>query len=110
MVTRLDTTDRRAAAGFQLMADGGSWARVQMKDGQKFFGIPSRTRPNLLHFADMQSCSCEDHRNRGVDCAHVWAVRFYVLKRKGEKIQQPRRFAPGVLEGGIRSKTNPKYA
>ncbi len=78
MVVTIDSTNPRSVAALGLMVRARGWAKVRLADGQKFYGIPSRSRPNLLHLADTQVCTCEDHKSRGVDCAHILAVRLHV--------------------------------
>jgi hypothetical protein len=67
----------RTIAALGLMVRASGWAEVRLADGQKFYGFPSRSRPHLLHLADTQSCTCENHKRRDIDCAHILAVRLH---------------------------------
>ncbi len=78
MTVVIDSRNPRSVAALHLMLGAKGWAKVRLLDGQKFYGVPSRSRPNLLHLADTQVCTCEDHKSRGVDCAHILAVRLHV--------------------------------
>ena len=44
-----------------------------------------------LHLADTQACTCEDHKNRGADCAHILAVRLHVAQVKAKASLRARR-------------------
>jgi hypothetical protein len=94
MTVTIDSTNPRTVAALGLMVRAGGWARVRLADGQKFYGIPSRSRPNLLHLADTQSCTCEDHRRRDIDCAHILAVRLHCAQVKARAALKARRSAP----------------
>ena len=84
MTVTIDSTNPRSVAALGLMIRAKGWARVRTLDGQKFYGVPSRSRPDLLHLADTQTCTCEDHMNRGADCAHILAVRLHVAQVKAK--------------------------
>ena len=62
MVVEIDSTNPRGVAAIGLMVRAKGWAAVRTRDGQRFYGIPSRTRPGLIHLADVSTCTCEDHR------------------------------------------------
>ena len=91
MVVTIDSTDPRSVAALGLMLRAGSWAKVRLADGQKFYGIPSRSRADLVHLADCQSCTCEDHKKRDVECAHILAVRLHVAQVKAKAQLRARR-------------------
>lgn len=80
MTVTIDSRNPRSVAALGLAVRAGGWAKVRTLDGQKFYGIPSRSRPGLVHLADCHSCTCEDHKNRGVECAHILAVRLHVAQ------------------------------
>jgi hypothetical protein len=80
MTVVIDSRNPRSVAAIALAVRAGAWAKARTLDGQKFYGVPSRTRPGLIHLADTQSCTCEDHAKRDVDCAHILAVRLHVAQ------------------------------
>jgi hypothetical protein len=84
MVVTIDSADPRSIAALSLMLGANGWAKVRLLDGQKFYGIPSRSRPHLFHLTDTQVCTCEDHQGRGVECAHILAVRLHLSQLKGQ--------------------------
>ncbi len=105
MVVTIDSTNPRSVAALGLMVRARGWALVRTLDGQKFYGIPSRSRPNLLHLADTQSCTCEDHTRRDVDCAHILAVRLHVAQVRAKaalRTRQPRHTPAQVAAGSAR--------
>jgi hypothetical protein len=91
MTVTIDSTNPRSVAALGLMVRAKGWAKVRVADGQKFYGVPSRSRPDLLHLTDTQTCMCEDHRNRGADCAHILAVRLHVAQVKAKASLRARR-------------------
>src|SRR5215207_1957883 len=94
MTVLIDSRNPRTIAALGLMVRANGWPRCQLKDGQKFYAVPSRSRPGLYHLADMQACSCEDHQRRGVECAHILAVRLHVAQVKAKAALRARRSAP----------------
>jgi len=82
MTVTIDSRNPRSVAALGLVLRAGSWPRCHLRDGQKFYAVPSRSRPGRYHVADCQSCTCEDHQRRNVDCAHVLAVRLHVAQVK----------------------------
>ena len=96
MTVTIDSTSPCSVAALGLMVRAKGWARVRTLDGQKFYGVPSRSRPGLLHLADCQTCTCEDHKHRGVECSHILAVRLHVAQVKAKatlRARQPRQQA-----------------
>ena len=77
MVVTTDSRNPRSVAAIGLMVWAKGWAAVRTRDGQRFYGIPSRTRPGLIHLADAHGCTCEDHRFRGTECSHILAARLH---------------------------------
>ena len=77
MVVEIDSTNPRSVAAIGLMIRARGWAAVRTRDGQSYYGIPSRTRPGLIHLADVHTCTCEDHKYRGASCSHILAARFH---------------------------------
>ncbi len=80
MTVTIDSRNPRSVAALGLMLRAGSWPRCHLKDGQKYYAVPSRSRPGLYHLADTQACTCEDHKNRNTECAHILAVRLHVAR------------------------------
>lgn len=85
MVVTIDSTNPRSVAALGLAVRSKGWAKVRTLDGQKFYGVPSRTRPGLYHLVDVHSCICEDHKHRGVECSHILAVRLHVAQVKARQ-------------------------
>ena len=77
MVVEIDSTNPRSVAAIGLMVRAKGWAAVRTRDGQRYYGIPSRTRPGLIHLADAHGCTCEDHKYRGTECSHILAARLH---------------------------------
>ena len=102
MVVTIDSMNPRSVAALGLMLQAGQWGKAHLRDGQKFYAVPSRSRPGRYHLTDTQSCSCEDHKNRGADCAHILAVRLHVAPVR------PRQPAPKLTERQAAAAT--KYA
>jgi hypothetical protein len=93
MTVTIDSTNPRSVAALGLVVRAGAWPRCRLKDGQKYYAVPSRSRPGLFHLADTQACTCEDHRHRGAECAHILAVRLHVAQVKakaGLRCRRPR--------------------
>ena len=83
MVVTVDSTNPRSVAALGLMLKADKWQRGHRKaDGRKFYAIPSRSRPDLYHMTDCRECTCEDFTKRGVECAHILAVRLHVDRVK----------------------------
>jgi hypothetical protein len=102
MTVTIDSTNPRSVAALGLMVRAKGWARVRTLDGQKFYGVPSRSRPGLLHLADTQTCTCEDHKHRGAECSHILAVRLHVAQVKAKaslRARRPRRSREEVAAG-----------
>ena len=77
MVVTIDSTNPRSVAAIGLMVRAKGWATVRTRDGQGYYGIPSRSRPGLIHLADVHTCTCEDHKYRGATCSHLLAARLH---------------------------------
>jgi hypothetical protein len=97
MTITIDSTNPRSVAALGLMLEAGQWAKTHLKDGQKFYGVPSRSRPGLIHLTDTQTCTCEDHTARGVECAHILAVRLHVARVQARRPVR-RRHAPAAVK------------
>ena len=85
----METTsiDRRDEARF-LLASAGQWLKVRAKDGRPLaYGIPSATRPGLVHLANSTRCTCEDSQ-WGNRCYHSRAVALHVARVRAEHAQR----------------------
>jgi hypothetical protein len=91
MTVTIDSRNPRSVAALGLVVRAGQWPRCRLKDGQKYYAVPSRSRPGLYHLADTQTCTCEDHKNRGADCAHILAVRLHVAQVRAKASLRARR-------------------
>lgn len=82
MTTKLSTTDKRDLDALVYLRNADQWQkRVTLKDGRRVYGLPSRSRPGLLHMTDGSSCSCEDHIRNGGRCAHMAAAILYRMEQ-----------------------------
>lgn len=85
MVTTVSTTDRRDRAALVYLRHSADWQhRIVLRDGRRVYGIPSRTRPGLLHLTDGTACSCEDATRNGARCAHQIAATLYRMTQAAE--------------------------
>jgi hypothetical protein len=91
MTVTIDSTNPRSVAALGLMVRASAWPRCRLKDGQKYYAVPSRSRPGRYHLADTQTCTCEDHKNRGAECAHILAVRLHVAQVRAKANLRARR-------------------
>jgi hypothetical protein len=103
MVVTIDTTNPRSVAALGLMAGAGQWGKAHLRDGQRYYAVPSRSRPGRYHLADCQSCTCEDHKNRGAECAHILAVRLHVARVKAQTSRRRERHTPEQVAAGSRT-------
>src|SRR5438132_1295807 len=68
------TLDRRDDKARFLLASAGQWLKVRTKDGRPLaYGIPSASRPGVVHLANATRCTCEDSQ-WGHHCYHSRAV------------------------------------
>ena len=103
MTVTIDSRNPRSVAALGLMLGARQWPRCHLRDGQKFYAVPSRSRPGLFHLADCQSCTCEDYKNRGVECSHILAVRLHVAQVKAKatlRTRRPRLASPDQVAAG----------
>ena len=91
MTITIDSQDLRSVAALELMTQAGQWGKAHLRDGQKFYAVPSRTEPNVRYLTDRHTCTCPDHKFRGVDCAHILAVRLHVARVTGGQRSCPAR-------------------
>ena len=104
MTVTIDSRNPRSVAALGLVLRAGSWPRCHLRDGQKFYAVPSRSRPGRYHLADCQSCTCEDHKNRGVECSHILAIRLHVaqVKTRANLRRRRQQHTPAEIAEGSR--------
>jgi hypothetical protein len=103
MTIEISSTNPRSIAALALTVRAGGWARCRLRDGSKFYGVPSRTRPGLVHLTDTASCSCPDFKYRGQACAHILAVRLHCEQVKAKAALEAKR------RGGRTPEPGPRY-
>ena len=103
MVVTIDTTNPRAVAALGLMLNAGQWGKAHLRDGQRFYAIPSRTQPNVRYLTDLHSCTCPDHKYRGVECSHILAVRLHVARVRAQASRRRERHTPEQVAAGSRT-------
>ena len=87
-MTTTTTTDRRDDKARFVLASAGQWLKVRTKDGRPLaYGIPSATRPGLVHLANSTRCTCEDSQ-WGRHCYHSRAVALHVARVRAEHAQR----------------------
>jgi hypothetical protein len=91
MTIEISSTNPRSIAALGLAVQARGWAKARTLDGQKFYGVPSRTQPGLIHLADTQACTCPDHKYRGQACAHILAVRLHCEQVKARAALEAKR-------------------
>ena len=82
MTVATQDTPRAVSARFTkaqaLLAGAHAWLKIRYKDGRKYYGIPSGSRPGHYWQVNTQTCDCPDHTRRELDCKHILAVRLHV--------------------------------
>src|SRR4051812_44268026 len=84
MTVQVDTTDEGALTGFILSLDGRNWIRFRSTDGHCFFAVPTDSSNSGYQAASTLDCTCDEHQLLDTWCAHIWAVRFHILREQGE--------------------------
>jgi len=82
MTITIDSTDKRSVRALAVLSTSDRWHRGHTKSGRSFWAVPSSTDPNHFYMVDVRACTCRDHTTRGVDCAHMLAVRLKVAQIK----------------------------
>lgn len=82
MTISINTADKRDVSAMAMLKGARQWLKcsVLLPDGRRVraYGIPSRSEPNVMRFANRKQCSCEDFLYRQPTlCAHIRAVRLY---------------------------------
>ena len=71
-----------------VLASAGQWLKVRTKAGRPLaYGIPSASRPGLVHLANSTLCTCEDSQ-RGHHCYHSRAVALHVARIRAEQARE----------------------
>jgi hypothetical protein len=104
MTIQITTTSSRDRDALLYLLTVDQWQRrVTLKDGRRCYGIPSRTRPGLLHLTDGSACSCEDWTTRQPEggCAHMRATVLHRMQKAAEqaKAAKPAKRAYAALFG-----------
>ncbi len=90
MIVRVDTTDPHARAGCALALEGVQWLRLGTGDDGQYFAVVSAPSGQDFHVASSGSCTCDEHQLGGARCAHIWAVRYHLLRERGDDLVIPR--------------------
>jgi uncharacterized Zn finger protein len=86
MASTIDS--RRDDKARVFLGSAGQWLKVRTKDGRPLaYGIPSASRPGLVHLANSSRCTCEDSQ-RGHHCYHSRAVALHVARIRAEQIRE----------------------
>src|SRR5215210_9527638 len=85
MTIEISTTDPRSVRALAVLATADRWHRGHRKeDGRSFYVVPS-SNGSTVYMVDTHACTCPDHVNCGVDCAHILAVRLRVAQLQAER-------------------------
>ena len=84
MAVHVDTTDEIAMTGFVLSLGARAWVRFLSADGHCFFAVPTGSSACEYRAASAVNCTCDEHQLIAARCAHIWAVRFHLLREQGE--------------------------
>src|ERR671936_2490849 len=80
--------DRRDDKVRFVLASAGQWLKVRTKDGRPLaYGVPSASRPGLVHLATPTRCACEDSQ-WGHRCYHSRAVALHVARVRAEQARE----------------------
>ncbi len=81
MTIQISTTDPRSVRALAVLSTADRWVRGHRKqDGRSFYAIPSASDASRVYMVDTRECTCPDFLHRGVDCAHILAVRLKVAQ------------------------------
>ncbi len=91
MTITIDSTDKRSVRALAVLSTADRWVRGHRKaDNRSFYAVPSASDTGRVYMVDTRECTCPDFLHRGVDCAHILAVRLKVAQLTA---QQPKRRA-----------------
>ena len=83
MTITIDSTDKRSVRALAVLSTADRWVRGHRKqDGRSFYAVPSASDASRVYMVDTRECTCPDFLHRGVDCAHILAVRLRVAQLK----------------------------
>jgi len=81
MTITIDSTDKRSVRALAVLSTADRWVRGHRKqDGRSFYAVPSASDASRVYMVDTRECTCPDFLHRGVDCAHILAVRLKVAQ------------------------------
>ena len=80
MTVTVSSDDPRSVKALSVLATAPRWTKGHTKDGRPFFVVPGSD--GRVYWTDTRACTCPDHRERGVACKHVLAVRMWTLQHK----------------------------
>jgi hypothetical protein len=96
MTITVSTADPRSVRALAVLATADHWHRGHRKeDGRSFYTVPS-SDGSTVYLVDTRECTCPDHVNRGVDCAHILAVRLRVAQLQAAKPARRSRHATPI--------------
>ena len=76
---RINVQDKRDVRALEIFETAAFWREVgESRHGGKAYEIQSSSRVDRSYHVDLENCECEDHKMRGMLCAHIRAVRLYV--------------------------------
>jgi hypothetical protein len=85
MAVQVDTTDQAAMTGFVLSLSARTWIRFLSADSHCSFAVPADSSLPGYRVASAVNCTCDEHLLTDARCAHIWAVRFHLLREQGEE-------------------------
>ena len=97
MVVTVSPTDPRSVRALAVLRTADRCTKGHTKAGRPFFVVPGSN--GHVYWTDTRACTCPDHRERGVACKHILAVRMWTLEHKAD--------APAPERAGCRVCTEP---
>ena len=109
MTVTIDPRNPRTVRALAVLATADRWTKGHTKDGRPFFVIPGSN--GHVYWTDTRACTCPDHRERGVACKHMLAVRMWTLEHAADAPAPSKgaeratcgvcaqELAPGILAG-----------
>ena len=88
MTLSISSSDRRDDKARFVLTSAGQWLKVRTRDGRPLaYGVPSASRPALVHLVTPTRCTCEDSQ-QGHHCYHSRAVALHVARVRAEQQQE----------------------
>ena len=78
MTVTVSPDNPRSVRALAVLAGADRWTKGHTKSGRAFFVIPGSQ--GHVYWTDTRACTCPDHRERGVACKHMLAVRLWKLE------------------------------